>query len=737
MFMTYAKSYVVTQKQKANELGWKKKAAVGLAVVALLFSLRPAGAIADVEDPDPSGTVQITKYDCPADMDFDNSLNSPAKPDANGDAVVPEGCVPAAGHKFGYIHEADRTDNSAPYAGRDDATPFSIAPGATDSNGVIILTDLLNGGRNDLVELDDSNSVVSDDGIFGFMCNEDTGTKSDNYDIIFNEAGKTSYCNVYNKVEEPTGVTLWADKVVCDTEADLPNWGDNGVQAGEPAVITASTAADYVDNSDGKCHLESDWSFQWGFAKKADAAGVNKLPGDHIGQADGTSTSGACDSNYCGDNTFTGSGYNDWKNFDTSTSDNGTISAAVTIDDLIGAPGIWVRENLQKGYVPFSYPPDGAPGSNVSAEMYCNDDIQNYDNYDEVINPVLGQTYYCVAFNALLDHDDNNDPCVSDEVATLKTEGEEKKFWFKGHEHDDAYVCKHVSGWKWQDMNGDGTWDPIDDNHGLAGWEFQAVDPVTHDVLATDFTDEDGYYEFNLPGDIQEIEIQEVTKPGWEITYPEAAFYLLDMSKGWNFEDNDFGNHLLDDNGGNGGSNKGSISGMVFEDVNDNGVFDEGDVSELGGWKVYLDSNNNGSFDDGEPTVTTASPYTFSNLDDGDYHVRVVLQDGWVLTAPVSGVYDVSISGANDVANQDFGVFDNGQGGDGNNGGSNNGSSTSRSSGSGTGNNPQVAGANTDNPQTPQVLGDTTLPRTGTPVWAFLAPLLAIVPLLVLRKKLS
>jgi hypothetical protein len=54
---------------------------------------------------------------------------------------------------------------------------------------------------------------------------------------------------------------------------------------------------------------------------------------------------------------------------------------------------------FQSGYVPFT----GADTSNnVSAEFYCNTDHTNYDNYDWIQGAQAGQTYYCVAFNALL-----------------------------------------------------------------------------------------------------------------------------------------------------------------------------------------------------------------------------------------------------------------------------------------------------------------------------------------------
>lgn len=62
-------------------------------------------------------------------------------------------------------------------------------------------------------------------------------------------------------------------------------------------------------------------------------------------------------------------------------------------------PSVWFREVLQNGYIPFTY--DGENNNNVSAELYCNTDVLNYDNYDRVDNLVAGENYYCIGFNVL------------------------------------------------------------------------------------------------------------------------------------------------------------------------------------------------------------------------------------------------------------------------------------------------------------------------------------------------
>jgi len=192
------------------------------------------------------------------------------------------------------------------------------------------------------------------------------------------------HLDVYDCVAPP--VTIQATKIVCDSETDLPNMSGG-------ANISATTAQDFL-STHPNCRVEPDWMFQWGFADKSGTQGVDKLTGTHTGIADGTPSS--CSAN-CGTNTNTGTAYNNWKTFGATTSD-GIATAVIT--DLEGAPGIWVREVLKEGYIPFTYPPQASPGSDISAELYCYQDVEKYDNYDQIANPQAGATYHCVAFNA-------------------------------------------------------------------------------------------------------------------------------------------------------------------------------------------------------------------------------------------------------------------------------------------------------------------------------------------------
>lgn len=167
----------------------------------------------------------------------------------------------------------------------------------------------------------------------------------------------TETFNVVNKDNsQPTTATIVANKIVCDSETDLPNWGAGG------ADITSTTAADFLE-SHPNCHL-AEWTFEW-------APSVATNPGDNVlGAVGGAWTA------------FTGSA---------------TVPAGALV---------WVREQMQSGYVPFT----GAnTNQNVSAELYCNTDVLNYDNFDWIDPVEAGKTYYCVAFNAVqhvVDEDD-------------------------------------------------------------------------------------------------------------------------------------------------------------------------------------------------------------------------------------------------------------------------------------------------------------------------------------------
>lgn len=93
-----------------------------------------------------------------------------------------------------------------------------------------------------------------------------------------------------------------------------------------------------------------------------------------------------------------------------------------------------------------------------------------------------------------------------------------------------------------------------------------------------------------------------------------------------------------------------SVSGVVFNDLNGNGVRDGGEPG-LEGWTVNIS---------GPVTAATVSDmfgnYTFSSLSFGTYTISQALQAGWSQTLPVSPpTYAVTISGPSSLTNYHFG----------------------------------------------------------------------------------
>lgn len=161
----------------------------------------------------------------------------------------------------------------------------------------------------------------------------------------------------------PTTATLSAVKIECDAEEYLPNWGNHGT-----STINESTATAFLAEGDNAEHCRLvPWTFEWSLD------GVGN-PGDE------TPVGGA------GWNPFTST---------TIAANTASIPAGVKV---------WVREQFDIDYIGFT---GQNTDQDVSAELYCNDDVLNYDNWEWINNTVAGHTYHCVAFNAPIDEVDH------------------------------------------------------------------------------------------------------------------------------------------------------------------------------------------------------------------------------------------------------------------------------------------------------------------------------------------
>ncbi len=200
--------------------------------------------------------------------------------------------------------------------------------------------------------------------------------------------------------------------VECPTEADLPNWAIEGQSPAEG--IVKDTAVNYVDTHPG-CFLSPDWKFQWGFLTWGHEEGgamssidetrwVENTAPDLVGEADGSGGPGTDTWDPVLD-AGREPATNEWRTFgDTDIEGRTAIFVPNPADSAVNFA---LRFVMKEGYVPFSHyfdddNPDtwDDPQSDYSAEMYCDDDIINFDNYERIQIQPGGNVYYCTAFVA-------------------------------------------------------------------------------------------------------------------------------------------------------------------------------------------------------------------------------------------------------------------------------------------------------------------------------------------------
>jgi len=98
-----------------------------------------------------------------------------------------------------------------------------------------------------------------------------------------------------------------------------------------------------------------------------------------------------------------------------------------------------------------------------------------------------------------------------------------------------------------------------------------------------------------------------------------------------------------------------AITGSVYLDANNTGVREDGETGLIG-WQVYLDQDNSATLTDGDLTATTdtSGNFSFTSLPAGTYHVREMVQPGFVQTAPHTGVVELTM-GVDGTHRADFG----------------------------------------------------------------------------------
>jgi len=135
--------------------------------------------------------------------------------------------------------------------------------------------------------------------------------------------------------------------------------------------------------------------------------------------------------------------------------------------------------------------------------------------------------------------------------------------------------------------------------------------------------------------------VKEIFKPDWVQTFPVSGFHSILFTSGDSIVGKDFGN-----------SRNSLLIGKTFNDLNSNGVFDNGEPG-IANWKVYLSGRKTDS------TITDGNGmYQFNNNPPGTYQVSEIKRSGWKQTfPPFPGTYSLSLSDGQDTANLNFGNF--------------------------------------------------------------------------------
>ena len=186
-----------------------------------------------------------------------------------------------------------------------------------------------------------------------------------------------------------------------------------------------------------------------------------------------------------------------------------------------------------------------------------------------------------------------------------------------------------ITGHKYNDLNGNGTWDLGEP--GLAGWtiHFRVTWPFFMEGFAV--TDKNGYYEFTgLPPGLYAV--WEDQQPGWNATSDPLVYVMI---RGNSHKVVDFFNFEI-----------GCIDGYKYEDVNDNGQYDPGIDTPIRGWTITLMITTGIVMTPEGPisaiaivNVTTTDwngYYRFCGLGHGLYIVREEVRDDWVPNTPTS-----------------------------------------------------------------------------------------------------
>lgn len=183
-----------------------------------------------------------------------------------------------------------------------------------------------------------------------------------------------------------------------------------------------------------------------------------------------------------------------------------------------------------------------------------------------------------------------------------------------------------IGGKVFHDSNANGAYD---DESGLSQWTVRMTDD--QQSTTSTLSDENGNYLFAnvVPGN---YEVCHEVQSGWYQSMPtdNQGCYRVTVVAGQNDADNDFGDYQ-----------KVSVAGAVFNDVDADGVWDQGELG-LSGKTVTLSGPTPGTSD--TRVTDQDGAYSFGDLVPGSYALSQTLDTGWVQTVPSpSSTYELML----------------------------------------------------------------------------------------------
>lgn len=230
----------------------------------------------------------------------------------------------------------------------------------------------------------------------------------------------------------------------------------------------------------------------------------------------------------------------------------------------------------------------------------------------------------------------------------------------------------YIQGRKYNDLNQNGVWDQ--DEPRLGGWKINLYNDSWNFIASVTTNNNNGLYRFeNL--DKGTYYTCEELKDQWKQTGPVLGNnnqVVLNQSPNQNKEGamcwrsviNRSGQSLAGRRFGN--IQYGAISGYKFEDLNGNGIWDDGE-EVISGQKlqvyIFIDLNKDGEQNKEEPVtiIDENGFYFFPSVLPGNYNIceREDLLNGWIVTTPKCQT--VSVLQGQETKNINFGNFKLGQ----------------------------------------------------------------------------